>query len=58
MSPDAVSVSESSTLFARPPQAQESEVAKEFLGGDGKREEKWQAYCQVLLCANEFMYVD
>jgi hypothetical protein len=29
------------------------------LAGDGpKPEEIWEAYCQVLLCSNEFMYVD
>ncbi len=43
------------TLFARPPDANEIEIGKTLVapGGAG-----WQAYCHVLLCANEFMYVD
>jgi hypothetical protein len=43
------------TLFARHPEAGETEIGKTLVapGSAG-----WQAYCHVLLCANEFMYVD
>ena len=43
-------------LYSRPPTAREITLGKSFLmqsGGDG-----WDAYAQVLLCANEFFYVD
>jgi hypothetical protein len=35
--------------------AKELEVGKSLVGSDGVG---WDAYCHVLLCANEFMYVD
>ena len=43
------------TLFARQPEASEVQIGKKLVapGSAG-----WQAYCHVLLCANEFMYVD
>jgi hypothetical protein len=43
------------TLFARQPDAGEVQIGKSLVapGAVG-----WQAYCHVLLCANEFMYVD
>jgi len=43
------------TLFARAPDPDELDLGKTLVepGGGG-----WQAYCHVLLCANEFMYVD
>jgi hypothetical protein len=44
------------TLFARPAGAQEIEIGKKLV--QSATEAGWQAYCQVLLCANEFMYVD
>ncbi|MDQ3439751.1 MAG: PSD1 and planctomycete cytochrome C domain-containing protein, partial [Planctomycetota bacterium] len=43
------------TLFARQPDAQELEVGKSLVASDSAG---WQPYCHVLLCANEFMYVD
>jgi hypothetical protein len=52
-------------LFGRPPQAQETELGLAFLSrainpaaGMDKRDLAWEQYCQVLLCANEFVYVD
>ena len=49
-------------LYARPPEPAEKTIALEFLkrlrtegGNDGQA---WTAYCQVLLCANEFVFVD
>jgi hypothetical protein len=54
-------------LYGRPPLAQEEAVAAELLaaGRDDKAsrghqppERAWVEYAQVLLCANEFVYVD
>ena len=44
-------------LYGRPPSAGETQVGLDYLGTD-VAEQVWQEYCQVLLCANEFMYVD
>jgi cytochrome c553 len=49
-------------LFARPPTEAEAGVGQEFLAraraaGRGA-EAAWREYCQVLLCTNEFIYVD
>ena len=47
-------------LYARPPANQELAIGLEFLmglGGAGKIQ-AWQAYAQVLVCANEFIYLD
>jgi hypothetical protein len=41
------------TLYARPPSAKELEIGKSLAANA-----QWEAYSQVLLCANEFMYVD
>ena len=53
-------------LFARPATAKEVEIGTAALADartprDGEAmtpELPWEAYCQVLLCSNEFMYVD
>jgi hypothetical protein len=54
-------------LLCRAPTAEEVEIGKAALedarkpnGSDEqvKPEQPWEAYCQVLLCSNEFMYVD
>jgi hypothetical protein len=50
-------------LYARPPTAEETELGVRVIGevGAAKQEEvlaAWTQYCQILLCANEFMYVD
>lgn len=47
-------------LFGRPPNEREIEAGVELLA-DARRESPdtaWDAYCQVLLCSNEFLYVD
>jgi hypothetical protein len=54
------------TLFSRPPTAREVEIGIAALGGAREPmpgeivapELPWESYCQVLLCTNEFMYVD
>ncbi len=43
------------TLFARPPAADEIDIGKSLVASNGNG---WPAYCHILLCANEFMYVD
>ena len=45
-------------LYARPPLAEEVKIGLNFLGRAGRGEAGWEAYCQVLLCANEFIYID
>ncbi len=44
-------------LYGRPPTEQESQIGTTLLGPD-PTENAWAEYCQVLLCANEFVYVD
>jgi hypothetical protein len=50
------------SLFARPPASEELEIAatafKNAANEKMSPETAWEAYCQVLLCSNEFMYVD
>jgi hypothetical protein len=43
--------------YGRPPTAEEVRVGRELLGPKPD-EAAWAAYCQVLLCANEFLFVD
>jgi hypothetical protein len=48
-------------LFARPPKDREVEIGLAALGqarNAGATELAWQQYCQVLLCTNEFVYVE
>jgi len=46
-------------LYGRPPTAEETQIGLDFLAkADGGPSRRWQEYCQVLLCANEFIYVD
>jgi hypothetical protein len=48
-------------LYGRDPIASEIEVANQFLqssADDAAHKSAWQQYCQILLCANEFIYVD
>ena len=33
-------------------------IGLDFLGRGGGPAKAWEEYCQVLLCANEFIYVD
>ncbi len=47
-------------LYGRQPSERELETAARFLAGDMPTEsgpDRWQQYCQVLLSANEFMYI-
>jgi hypothetical protein len=43
-------------LFARPPTPREMEIGQRMLAGSSR--ERLEAYCQLLLCTNEFVYVD
>jgi len=44
------------TLYSRPPAPQELALGERAVSaGD---DTAWEAYCQVLLCANEFIYLD
>jgi hypothetical protein len=46
-------------LYGRPPSGEEVAIGLAALGSASEtRPEAWEAYCQVLLCANEFVYVD
>lgn len=45
-------------LFGRPPQQDELARAREFIGNSDKWEIRWEDYCHVLLCSNEFFYID
>jgi hypothetical protein len=48
-------------LLARPPRAEEVEIGKAFLHRDAARhgsEAAWTDYAHILLCSNEFVYVD
>ena len=45
-------------LYARPPLEEETRIGLDFLARAGRGEVGWEAFCQVLLCANEFIYID
>jgi hypothetical protein len=45
-------------LYGRPPTTEESTVGRVFLRRAGGGEQAWQEYAEILLCANEFVYVD
>jgi hypothetical protein len=45
-------------LYNRPPTPQESCIGLEFLRRATSGERGWEEYAQVLLCANEFLYID
>jgi hypothetical protein len=47
-------------LYGRPPDAEEVELGKRFLesAGELKKLSAWEKYCQALLLANEFAFVD
>ena len=45
-------------LYGRPPIDEEVKIGLDFLGRGGGNQKAWKEYCQVLLCANEFVYVD
>jgi hypothetical protein len=47
-------------LFGRPPRPEEVEIGRSFLarGSARSRDDAWFDYAHVLLCSNEFLYVD
>jgi hypothetical protein len=49
-------------LYGRLPTEQEAKVGSAFLaqvtGPGAAADAAWDEYCQILLCANEFIYVD
>lgn len=47
-------------LFARPPRAEELHIGRHLIAQSGgtTREAAWHEFAQVLLCSNEFIYVD
>jgi hypothetical protein len=46
-------------LYSRPPTAAEIRIGSKLLQqAGGSTPAAWEQYCQVLLCANEFVYVD
>lgn len=45
-------------LYARPASSGEIKLALSSLDKSQKAEVQWQQYCQTLLCANEFIYID
>jgi hypothetical protein len=45
-------------LYGRSPTRQEISIGRDFLRRVGGGEQAWQEYGEVLLCANEFIYVD
>jgi len=44
------------SLYARPPSEQEVAIGLRALAGGN--DAAWDAYCQILFCANEFTYID
>jgi hypothetical protein len=44
------------SLYARPPSEQEVAIGLRALAGGN--DASWEAYCQILFCANEFTYID
>ena len=46
-------------LYGRLPSAEEVRIGLQFLSAhEPAREAAWAEYCHVLVCANEFLYVD
>ncbi len=45
-------------LYSREPSAREWEIGSRVTSTESDRTAAWTRYCQVLLCANEFIYVD
>ncbi len=45
-------------LYGRAPTTAEVKIGEDFLKRVGSGEQAWQEYGEVLLCANEFIYVD
>ncbi|SIN99910.1 Planctomycete cytochrome C [Singulisphaera sp. GP187] len=47
-----------SILFGRPVDDTEKAIGLAYLAASRPRESAWDAYCQLLLCTNEFIYID
>lgn len=47
-----------SILFGRSADREEQEIGLAYLASSEPRESAWDAYCQLLLCTNEFIYID
>lgn len=45
-------------LYGRSPAEEETRIGLDFLAHAGSGQEAWEAYGEILLCANEFIYVD
>jgi hypothetical protein len=45
------------TLYSRLPTEQEMNIGRTALGNVAEQP-AWERYCQILLCANEFVYID
>jgi hypothetical protein len=45
-------------LYARPPTPREAEIGLRYLSAVGEPARAWLEYAQVLLSANEFVFVD
>jgi hypothetical protein len=45
-------------VLARDPTAKEREIAARLLAADDGELNPWHRYCQILLCTNEFLYID
>ncbi len=45
-------------LYGRSPTAEEVKIGRDFLKRVGGSEQAWQEYGEILLCANEFIYID
>jgi cytochrome c553 len=45
-------------LYARPPTGEETRIGLDFLNREGSSPQAWEELCEILLCANEFIYVD
>jgi hypothetical protein len=45
-------------LYARPPTREERRIGLDFLNRQGSSLQAWEELCEILLCANEFIYVD
>jgi hypothetical protein len=44
------------SLYARPPSEQEVAIGLRAIASGN--DAAWEAYCQILFCANEFTYID
>ncbi|WP_422930595.1 PSD1 and planctomycete cytochrome C domain-containing protein [Singulisphaera sp. PoT] len=45
-------------LFGRPPGEAERQIGRDYLASIPGDEDAWVAYCQTLICTNEFIYID